>query len=137
MIVAKKIVRDHLQENKVNISSYNVPNKLVLSCNSAHARYKASLQEKANEAKKSVQKEKRELFQEELNELINKEKKLIGTCDSLDDDFVKLIGDAERRPEQMSTLVTKANALKRRQNELRKEVKGLQKEKEGKRLKLY
>ena len=81
-IVAKKIVEDHLQDNKVNISSYNVPNKLVLSCNSAHARYKASLQEKANEAKKSVQKEKRELFQEELNELINKEKKLIGTCDS-------------------------------------------------------
>ena len=120
-----------MQDNKVNISSYNLPNKLVLSCNSAHARYKASLQEKANEAKKSVQKEKRELFQEELNELINKEKKLIGTCDSLDDDF------AEIRPEQISTLVTKANALKRRQNELREEVKGLQKEKEEKRLKLY
>ena len=70
-----------------------------------------------------MQKEKRELFQEELSEKINKEKKLVGTCDSLDDDFVKLIGDAERRPEQMSTLVTKANALKRRQNELREEIR--------------
>ena len=31
---------------------------------------------------------------------------------SLDDDFVKLVGDAEKRPEEMSVLVTKANTLK-------------------------
>ena len=57
-------------------------------------------------------------------------------CNSLDDDFVKLVGDAEKGPEKMSVLVTKANALKRRQNELRMEVNELQKEIAEKRLKL-
>ena len=67
--------------------------------------------------------------------MIDKEKNLVSTCNSLDDDFVKLVGDAEKRPEEMSVLVMKANALKRRQNELRMEVNELQKEIAEKRLK--
>ena len=125
-----------MQANKVNLSSYRVPRELVVSCNSAYGRYKASLEEKAKEAEKTVEKERRELFQEELNRLIDKEKNLVSTCNSLDDDFVKLVGDAEKRAEEMSVLVTKANALKRRQNELRMEVNELQKEIAEKRLKL-
>ena len=65
-----------------------------------------------------------------------KKKNLVGTCSSLDDDFVKLVDDAEKRPEEISVLVTKANALKRRQNELRMEVNEIQKQKAEKRLKL-
>ena len=61
---------------------------------------------------------------------------MVGTCSSLDDDFVKLVDDAEKRPEEISVLVTKANALKRRQNELRMEVNEIQKQKAEKRLKL-
>ena len=61
---------------------------------------------------------------------------LVSTCNSLDDDFVKLVGDAEKRPHEMSVLVIKANALRRRQNELRMEVNELQKEIAEKRLKL-
>ena len=129
-------MRNHLQANKVSLSSYKVLRKSVVSCNSAYGRYKASLEEKAKEAEKTVEKERRELFQEELNRLIDKEKNLVSTCNSLDDDFVKLVGDAEKRAEEMSVLVTKANALKRRQNELRMEVNELQKEIAEKRLKL-
>ena len=88
---------------------------------------KASLEEKVREAEKTAEKERRELFQEELNRLIDKGKDLVSTCNSLDDDFVKLVDDAEKRPEEMSALVTKANALKRRQNELRMVVNELQK----------
>ena len=102
-----------MQANKVNLSSYKVPCKLVVSCNSVYGRYKASLEEKAKEAEKSVDKERRELFQEELNHLIDREKNLASTCNSLDDDFVKLVGEAEKRPEEMFVLVTKANVLKR------------------------
>ena len=61
---------------------------------------------------------------------------MVSTCNSLDDDFVKLVGDAEKRPHEMSVLVIKANALKRRQNELRMEVNELLKEIAEKRLKL-
>ena len=129
-------MRNHLPANKVSLSSYKVLRKSVVSCNSAYGRYKASLEEKAKEAEKTVEKERRELFQEELNRLIDKEKNLVSACNSLDDDFVKLVGDAEKRPEEMSVLVAKANALKRRQNELRMEVNELQKEIAEKRLKL-
>ena len=68
--------------------------------------------------------------------MIDKEKNLVSTCNSLDDDFVKLVGDAEKGPEEMPVLVTKANALKRRQNKLRMEVNELQKEIAETRLKL-
>ena len=37
-IIAKKIVQNHLQANKVNLSSYKIPRKLAVSCNSAYGR---------------------------------------------------------------------------------------------------
>ena len=48
-----------------------VPCKLVVSCNSAYGWYKASLQEKAKEAEKTVAKVRRELFQEETSLIFN------------------------------------------------------------------
>ena len=71
-VIAKKIVRNHLQASKVNLSSYKIPCKLVISCNSAYGWYKTFLEEKAKEHEKIVEKERRELFQEELNRLIDK-----------------------------------------------------------------
>ena len=71
-----------------------------------------------------------------MDDLVNKEKKLTATCNSLDDEFVKLVADAEKKPDEMTTLITKANALKRRHNEIKEDVKGLQKEIEEKRSKL-
>ena len=136
-IIAKKIVQNHLQANKVNLSSYKFPCKLAVSCNSAYGRYKLSLVEKTKEAEKTVEKERRELFQEELQRFINKEKNLVTSCNSLDHDFVRFAGDAEKQPGEMSVLVTKANALTIRQNELRMGVNELQKKIVKKRLKLH
>ena len=51
-IVHKKLVRDHLQANSIKIQTFEVPNKLVISCNTVHSHYKASLGEKAKKAKK-------------------------------------------------------------------------------------
>ena len=64
-IVAKMLVRDHLQANNIKIETFEVPNKLIISCNTAHSRYKASLREKTKEAKKVVENERSELFQSE------------------------------------------------------------------------
>ena len=136
-IIAKKIVQNHLQANKVNLSSYKFPCKLAVSCNSAYGRYKLSLVEKTKEAEKTVEKERRELFQEESKCLIDKEKNLVTLCNSLDHDFVRFVGDTEKQPEEMSVVLTKANALTRRQNELRMGVNELQKKIVKKRLKLH
>ena len=135
-IIAKKVVRDHLLANKIELSSYEVPNKLILQCNSAHSKYKASLKEEAEDAERNAEAEKRKLIQSEIDELVDKEKKLTSACQSLDNDFVQLVGEAEKQPEQMIALVTKANALKRKQVELKEEFKELQKEIEIKRSKL-
>ena len=70
-IIPKNTVRNHLQANKVILSMLKVPCKLVVSCNSAYGRYKASLQEKAKEAEKTVAKVRRELFQEETSLIFN------------------------------------------------------------------
>ena len=94
------------------------------------------LKEKAKDAERNAEAEKRKLIQSEIDELVDKEKKLTSTCQSLDNDFVQLVGEAEKQPEEMMTLVTKANALKRKQVELKEEVKELQKEIEIKRSKL-
>ena len=126
-----------MQSNKINISTYNVPNKLIFSCNSACSKYKASLKEKAKETERDKQKEKTELLQKEIDELVDKENKLNSTCDSLDDEFVKLVVDAEKKPEEMTVLITKANALKRRHNEIKENVKEVQKMIEEKRAKLH
>ena len=91
---------------------------------------------KAKEAEKTVEKDRRELFQEDLNRLIDKEKNLVTSCNFLEHDFVRLVGDTEKQPEEMSVLLTKASALTRRQNELRMGVNELQNKME-KRLKLH
>ena len=76
-IVAKKLVRDHLQYN--NITKLN---KLNISCNTPHSRQKVSLREKTKEKKKLLENEMRE---RELSTLIKKQKNLISTCDFLED----------------------------------------------------
>ncbi|XP_066936367.1 uncharacterized protein [Clytia hemisphaerica] len=135
-IVAKKIVKDYLLSNKIDISNYSPPSKLVLSCKSAHTRYKASLQEKADSEAKDALKEKRELLQKEIDELVAKESKIKKTCQSLDSDFVNLVSEAEKRPNEMVSLITKANALKRRQNELNEDLDDLHMQIKAKRQKL-
>ena len=114
-IVAKKLVRDHMQANNIKIETSEVPNKLVISRNTAHSCCEASLREKAKEAKKLVENEGRELFQRELSGLIRKQKNLITTCDSLEDEFNRYVAEAEKQT--YLTLVIKANTLKRRQTE--------------------
>ena len=62
-----------------------------------------------------------------------KEKKLIRTCESLEEDSTKYSSKAETKSElEARKLLVKANALKRRQNELKIAVKGLQDEIEQK-----
>ena len=36
-IIAKKIIRDHLLANKIDFPSFEIPNKLIIACNTAHS----------------------------------------------------------------------------------------------------
>ena len=77
---------------------------------------------------------KSELIQRELSGLIEKQKNLISTCDSLEDEFTRYVTEVEKQVDL--TLLIKANVLKRRQNELKTEVGDIQDQIEAKRSKL-
>ena len=73
-IVSKKIVRDHLLSNKIDMPSFEIPSKLIIACNTAHSKYKASLEKTAKDSIKVLEKERREVFEKELKKLGEKEK---------------------------------------------------------------
>ena len=77
---------------------------------------------------------KSELIQRELSGLIEKQKNLISTCDSLEDEFTRYVTEVEKQVDL--TLLIKANVLKRRQNELKTEAGDIQDQIEAKRSKL-
>ena len=89
--VARNLVRDHQETNNIKIETLDVSNKLIISCNTAHSRYKATSGEKAEKAKKLVENEKRELSLAELSGLINKQNNLISTCNFLHDEFTRYV----------------------------------------------
>ena len=85
----------------------------------------------AKDLVKVLEKERRELFEKELKELNEREKKMIRTCESLEEDSTKYSVEAETKSDlEARKLLGKANALKRKQNELKIKVKGLQDETE-------
>ena len=88
-IFTKKIVRDHLQANKIDFPSFKRPSKLIIACNTAHSIYKASLEKNCKRLSESFRKERREVFEKELKELEEKKKKLIRTYESLEEDSTK------------------------------------------------
>ena len=61
-IVVKKIVRDHLLANKIDLPSLGIPNKLIIACNTAHSRYKASLLKNYQSLSESFRKGKQRGF---------------------------------------------------------------------------
>ena len=73
---------------------------------------------------KVLERERREIFEKGLKELKEKEERLIRTCTSLEKDITKYSCEAETK--LYLKLLVNANALIRRKNELKIEVKGLQ-----------
>ena len=51
-IVAKKIVRDHLLANKIDLPIFEILRKLIIACNTAYYKYKASLEKLQNNQQK-------------------------------------------------------------------------------------
>ena len=61
-IVAKKTVRDQPLANKIDLSSFEIPNKLIIVCITSHSKYKVSLGKTAKDSAEVLEKERREVF---------------------------------------------------------------------------
>ena len=96
-LISQRIMCHHFSANKSDLHSYQIDNKLLLSCKGAHMKYDSYLE---NEKKSQVVAEKsrkRKLVTDELV-LVKKEKKdLLDYIASLDTDITKCSFEVEKK----------------------------------------
>ena len=125
-IVAKKIIRDHMLANALNPHNVQISNKLILSCNTAHMRYRESKEEKAKANKNQKINEEKRSLNEELNSFQRRRDALKKTCETLDAEFVAAVKKAEEKSD--INIIVKANAIKRRCEEKQADILNLEKQ---------
>ena len=116
-IVDKKILKDHMIANGLKPDSVQVTNKLLRSVTSARQKYEGSLEQERLKNRNERAENQKRIINNEIGDTKAKRDDLQKTCEALD--------KAEKDKDNVVSLVTKANALKRRSVELQTQVKSL------------
>ncbi|XP_057299676.1 uncharacterized protein LOC130630266 [Hydractinia symbiolongicarpus] len=124
-IVAKKVVSDHMIANGLKPDSIQVTNKLLQSVASARQKYEDSLELQRQKKRNERDENQKRILNDEIRDTKAKRDDLQKTCEALDKEFVSSVEKAEKDKDNVVSLVTKANALKRRSVELKTQVKSL------------
>ena len=126
-IVARKLIRDHMLAHSLSPESFIITKPLISSCLSAHRKYQDHLQSIKDAEGREAESKKVKILIEEINDTVIKREKLIKTSESLDSDFVSLVKEAEFEKDTTVVLhlISKANALKRKSEELKRDAKKL------------
>lgn len=124
-IVAKKVVSDHMIANGLKPDSIQVTNKLLRSVASARQKYEDSLELQRQKKRNERDENQKRILNDEIRDTKAKRDDLQKTCEALDKEFVSSVEKAEKDKDNVVSLVTKANALKRRSVELKTQVKSL------------
>lgn len=123
-IISRRRVKDHLLSNKLLPHTFEVPTKLMQYAQSAHRNYVTYLETmKVQEGVEKVSKQ-REIIDQEIECIMEKTKIIDKTIKILDDGFVKFVETAEKETD--ISLVSKANAMKRKSSEKKKELEDLE-----------
>ena len=111
-LVSQRLVYDHMTFGQsAQLQDFKIERQLLLSCKSAHARYKEALEENKKVVIVNDKASKRKMIQEEISD-IKKRKVVVEKCIlSLESDIEKYSSDAEK--EQDMTLLTKANSFRK------------------------
>ena len=126
-IVARKLIRDHMLAHSLTPESFTITKPLITSCVNAHRKYQEHLKTVQKTAEQEKASNDMKILLEEINATQASRDKLIKTSTSLDNEFVSCVQQAEsvKDMSQISTLISKANALKRRSDELRQDASKL------------
>ena len=126
-IVARKLIRDHMLAHSLTPESFTITKPLITSCVNAHRKYQEHLKTVQKTAELEKASNDMKILLEEINATQASRDKLIKTSTSLDNEFVSCVQQAEsvKDMSQISTLISKANALKRRSDELRQDASKL------------
>ena len=123
-IVVCRFIKDHLIANNLQPHTVNLSNKLIVSVKSARQKYHQHLSEVAEAEQREKTDNARKILEREIEETKVKREQLVKTCEMLDSDFVSYVEEAEKK--QDMKLISKANALKRRSEEKKEEIKKLE-----------
>ena len=122
-IVARKIIRDHMLNNSIQPHTIDINNTMIVSFKAARQKYQLYLEEIASKEKETNN--RKAIIISEINEVQLKHDEIAKTCMMLDEEFVASVRDAEENNDML--LVVKANAMKRRCEEKKVEIKELEK----------
>ena len=123
-IVARRFIKDHLIANNLQPHTVNLSNKLIVSVKSARQKYHQHLSEVAETEQREKTDNARKILERDIEETKVKREQLVKTCEMLDSDFVSYVEEAEKK--QDMKLISKANALKRRSEEKKEDIKKLE-----------
>ena len=101
----------YFQSFGIKVHDYTIPTDLIKSCNGAHARYQASLEDNQAVQPKSQKDRKKKLVSEEVSEVKRKRQATENVILSLNEDIVKL--SLEAKEKHGFDLLKKANALRK------------------------
>ena len=125
-IITRKLIIDHMQKKNLTPSKIELSASLIKSVKASRQRYSVYLDEqKKLKVKDNIDKQ-RDILNMELQEVNSKKDILLNCCQSLDEEFVELIKKAEYDKDNITSLVIKANGIKRKCEEKKKEVSSLE-----------
>ena len=124
-IVARKIIRDHMLTNSIQPHTIDINNAMIVSFKAARQKYQLYLEEIASKEKEKETNNRKAIIISEINEVQLKHDEIAKTCIMLDEEFIASVRDAEEKNDML--LEVKANAMKRRCEEKKVEIKELEK----------
>ena len=124
-VVSRKLIIDHMQKNNLLPSTIELTNKLIRSVKTARQRYQLDPEQQKKNAKHDEGNQHLEILSSEIKDVIQKKLLLLEACENLDQEFVNIISEAEKKND--IRLVMKGNGLKRKGEEKRKEIETLDK----------
>ena len=126
-IVARELIGDHIFAHSLSPESFVITKPLITSCLRADTKYQEHLESMKNAKEQENISNKMKVLMEEINDAEAYRQKLVKISENLDDDFVSYAKNIEFEKDmtQASSLISKANTLKRRSEELKQDVKKL------------
>jgi len=123
-IISRRLVKDHMLSNDLKPHTVEITNEMLLNVKLAHQRYKDQQKLIAESKKKDENELAKNLISDEINKVEVRRNQLKKTSEMLQKDFIKYVEEAEEK--QDISLISKANAMKRKSDDKNEEVKILE-----------
>ena len=123
--ISGKLIIDHIKQKGLQTDTIIMKNGLIKSVKAARKRYDIYLEEQRSEKKEGQKSKQKQIVQCEIDQLKLHKNGLQDLCKTFDEEFVKLMEEAEKKMDLK--IVSKGNALKRKSEEKGRQMYDLNK----------